>query len=68
MDKDLKEIEDIISNIGNSTRYEDEIGGVKVNPILWHTIPSLCAKAILKWHNKRLADAVAEAFEKGLMS
>jgi len=33
--------------------------------------PSRCpslSEAILKWHNKRLADAVAEAFEKGLMS
>lgn len=36
----------IISDVGNATRYDDDIGGVKVNPILWSVVPSASAKAI----------------------
>ena len=58
--EELQEIENIIRDIGNSTRYKDTINGVDVEPILWCAVPSMCAKAILKWHNKKVVEARKE--------
>jgi len=49
-----KEIEKIIRDVGEKGRYEDIIGGVKVQPILWSSVPKLATDQICELIVERL--------------